>query len=239
METGVSVGHIAALWRYPVKSMAGESVPKAALEAQGMAGDRRFAVVSTAAPSGKPLLSSRERAAMLGYTPRLDPLPEVWTPEGTHLPLHSRQLLAHLHMQAAAPAATLHLQSSPDLPLTDVRPLSLLSLATLRGLETELRQAIDPQRFRSNIFLDLADNMPFAEDTLCGSVLQLGDAKHGATLKILERIPRCRMVSLDPQTGAVDPSLLPHLARKHAGRVGIYARVLRPGTVHVGDAVCA
>ena len=54
---------------------------------------------------------------------------------------------------------------------------------------------------------------------------------------MLERIPRCRMVSLDPETATPDPSSLRWLAHHRDGRVGIYARALIPGIISLGDAV--
>lgn len=118
-------------------------------------------------------------------------------------------------------------------PFTDVRPIALHSLATVCALELEGSSAFDGRRLRSNLVLELTDGRPFAEDELAGSTLRMGDAE----LRILERIPRCRMVSLDPETATADPSILRRLAQGHAGRAGVYARCVRPGVVRVGDAV--
>ncbi len=230
------IGSILQLWRFPVKSMRGEALHKVHLRPHGLAGDRRFAVASTAAPAGKPLLSSLERTATLRYTARLEPAPSVTTPEGLTLPLPSPELLETLQSTVALPGAQLHLETSPEDPFFDVRPVSLISQATLRALAEELGRPLDPLRFRSNLILALADDGPFAEDALPGKTLRFGDLE-GPRLRILERIPRCRIVSLDPDTAAADPTLLRHLARHHAGRLGIYALVERPGTLRVGDPV--
>lgn len=236
------IGTVTAIWRYPVKSMRGERLTEARFDPKGMAGDRRFGFVSTAAPAGYPLLASRERTAMLRYTPTLDPFPQVFTPDGRAFPLASPELLHELQATLAAPGAKLTLQHSPELPLTDVRPVSLMSTATLRGLEQELEYTVDPQRFRSNLILTLEDDRPFAEDELAGETLCFGDrggGGEGVRLCIRERIPRCRMVSLHPDTIEADPLLLRHLAKLHGGRVGVYATVLQTGGVHVGDPVFA
>ncbi|MGI4828119.1 MAG: MOSC domain-containing protein [Janthinobacterium lividum] len=230
------IGTVAAIWRYPVKSMRGEQLTEASFDPKGMAGDRRFGFVSTAAPPGYPLLASRERTAMLRYTPTLDPTPQVSTPDGRSFPLPSPDLLAELQTTLAAPGAELTLQHSPGLPLTDVRPVSLVSTATLRGLEKELGYAVDPQRFRSNLILTLENDRPFAEDELAGQTLIFDDPT-GVHLRLRERIPRCRMVSLDPDTTEADPLLLRHLAKHHDGRLGIYATVLQTGIVHVDNPV--
>ncbi len=78
------------------------------------------------------------------------------------------------------------------------------------------------------------DDRPFAEDDLSGALVQLGGE---AQLSLLERIPRCRMVSLDPETASPDASILHWLAKTHAGRAGIYARTHHPGSIRVGDPV--
>ena len=74
----------------------------------------------------------------------------------------------------------------------------------------------------------------FPEDALAGRTLQLGPH---ATLRITERIPRCRIVSLAPETALADPTVLRHLSQHHNARAGIYARPLTPGTLHLGDPV--
>ncbi len=235
-----AMGTLMQLWRYPVKSMRGEPVREATLGMEGIAGDRRFAFTSRAAPAGKPLLSGAERAAMLRYAPRLGDQAEVTSPEGEQFALESAELLAALQAGSAVPNAQLALHASPNRPLTDVRPVSLVSLATLEALSAELGRAVDPQRFRSNLVLALDGAEPFAEDRLTGSRLRFGelnDAANSAELQILERIPRCRFVALDPKTTEPDPDLLRHLARCHGGRLGIYARVSRPGLLRVGDPV--
>ncbi len=247
------VGTVVELWRYPVKSMRGEPLHRADFDEAGMAGDRRFAFASTAAPAGKPLLSSRERTAMLRYAPRLEPTPTVTTPDGRSFPLPSPELVFALQgaLRSAIagtthPGAELTLLASPARPFTDVRPVSLVSLATLQAVAGELQTNLDPQRFRSNLILALDGDEPFAEDAWTAATLHFGglDLYGGASglevrpaLVVRERIPRCRMVSLDPETTAPHPALLRLLAQRHGGRVGIYASVVRPGTLHVGDTI--
>lgn len=228
------IGTVSELWRYPVKSMRGERLRTAVFDSSGMAGDRRFAVVSSSAPVGKPLLTSRERTAMLLYAPALDPTPGVLTPSGERLPLPSPQLVATLQDALAAPGATLELEHSPDVPLTDVRPVSLVSRATLRALGDDLGGVFDAQRLRSNLILDLQNGQPFEEEQWSGQILQLGIGPDSAQLRVLERIPRCRIVSLDPGTAETSPAMLRRLARQRNGRAAMYAVVVRPGTVAQG-----
>ena len=242
------IGTILQLWRFPVKSMRGETLPAIRLTLHGLEGDRRFALTSTAAPAGKPLLSSRERTATLRYKARLEPAPSVTTPEGLTLPLPSPELLGTLQAAIAQPGARLHLEDStlnanPALnpnqaPFFDVRPVSLLSQATLQALADERGHTVNPLRFRSNLILALDPAQPFAEDSLTGKTLRFGyPDDDGPQLQVLERIPRCRIISLDPETTAADPTLLRHLAQQHEGRIGVYARVLKPGLLRIGNPV--
>ena len=71
MSSSRTVGRVAQLWRYPVKSMAGESLDEAALSWHGLAGDRRWAFVRDGLQrSGFPWLTMRERPTMAHYQPR-------------------------------------------------------------------------------------------------------------------------------------------------------------------------
>ena len=222
---------VAELWRYPVKSMRGERLERATFDLSGMVGDRRYAVVSTAAPVGKPLVTSRERTRMLLYAPRLTPEPVVISPAGDPLPLPSDALTAALQQDLAAPGATLELEHSPDKPITDVRALSFISRGTLDFLARELGAAFTQQRLRNNLILDLHDTTPFAEEAFDGLHLRFGHGPEATVLRIHERIPRCRIVTLDPETAEVDATLLRYLAQHRQGRIAMYATVVHPGVI--------
>lgn len=232
-----SIGTVAELWRYPVKSMRGDRLQTAAFDSSGMVGDRRYAVVSTAAPVGKPLVTSRERTRLLLYQPRLDPESVVTTPEGPTLPLPSEALITHLQQHLADPEATLAFEHSPDKPLTDVRALSFISRATLDLLQQELGAAFTPQRLRNNLILTLNDATPFAEESLEGQHLHFGEGTDAPVFRIQERIPRCRIVTLDPATVEGDQTLLRFLAKHRQHRVAMYATVVRPGTITESAAI--
>jgi uncharacterized protein YcbX len=225
------IATLTELWRYPVKGMRGEFVPSLDLDANGVAGDRRFAVRSSGAPPGKPLLTGAERAAMLLYSASgQGEETQVTTPGGDVFAIHDPRLLEHL--QSALPGGHALSILKSEKPLTDVRPIALLGTGTIAQLAQELATPVDARRFRANIVLQIADG--FAEDELVGQRLRLGSA---AMLYITERDPRCRIVTLDPETAAPDPALMKHLDRRHEGRVGVYATVITTGTLRVGDAV--
>ncbi len=231
------IGTVAELWRYPVKSMRGERLATAAFDPAGMVGDRRYAVVSTAAPVGKPLVTSRERTRLLLYQPKLDPTPVVTTPEGLELPLPSSALTTHLQQHLAEPEATLDVEHSLEQPFTDVRALSFISRATLDFLAQELGGAFTPQRLRNNLIFALDDATPFAEESLEGQQIRFGEGPEAPMFRVHERIPRCRMVTLDPETAEPDQTLLRYLAKHRKTRASMYATIQHPGTLTEGAAI--
>ena len=121
-----------------------------------------------------------------------------------------------------------------DRALTDCRPVSLISLQTVRQIEAELGIPIDKRRFRANIYLDLTSDNGFAEDALVGRRLRIGPK---AEIMVLERDPRCKMISLDPDTGDHNPEVLRKVAQAHANFAGVYCAVLVEGLLAKGDSI--
>jgi uncharacterized protein YcbX len=120
-----------------------------------------------------------------------------------------------------------------DRAMTDCRPVSLFSLQTARQLADEIGVAIDKRRFRANIYMDL-DSGSFAEDEFVGRELRIGSK---LVVSVLERDPRCKMITLDPDTAEANPAVLRTVVRAHENRAGVYGAVLIEGTVQPGDAI--
>jgi uncharacterized protein YcbX len=118
--------------------------------------------------------------------------------------------------------------------LTDCRPISLFSTQTVQKLGSDLGFSLDKRRFRANLYLDLESSDGFAEDQFVGHTLRIGDK---VTLAVLERDPRCKMITLDPDTAEANPAVMKHVASAREGKVGVYAAVLVEGTVRPGDQV--
>ena len=118
--------------------------------------------------------------------------------------------------------------------MTDCRPISLFSLQTVRQLEQELGVAVDYRRFRANIYLDFASAAGFGEDALVGRSLRIGSE---TVIHILQRDSRCKMITLDPDTGVSNPDFLRNVKQAHEGMAGVYGAVLVEGTVRKGDSV--
>ena len=121
-----------------------------------------------------------------------------------------------------------------DRALTDCRPVSLISLQTVRQVEAELGIPIDKRRFRANVYLDLASGYGFAEDELVGRRLRIGSH---AVMMVLERDPRCKMISLDPDTGEHNPEVFRKVVQAHGNFAGVYCAVLVEGILTTSDSI--
>src|SRR5215813_12023506 len=257
-----TIGKVESLWRYPVKSMRGQELNEAFVGFAGVYGDRLFAFRSSERPNGFPYLTGREQMKMLLYRPRfrypdraatppnlaeaediapgLNPVSaepvdlavEVETPSGEILPIDSPALLRSLSKGLDEGERLTLLRS--DRAMTDCRPVSLFSIQTARRLGEELGMDIDKRRFRANVFVDLPSTGGFAEDGYVGRRLRIGSK---VVLSILERDPRCAMISLDPDTAERDPAVLGKVTKAHDGKAGVYGAVLVEGVVRVGDEI--
>ena len=256
------VGHVESLWRYPVKSMRGEKLQDAFIAFSGVYGDRLYAFHNPAAPAGFPYLTGRELEAMLLYRPKFrhsekalrppnlaeaesltpgltpvypspaDLIVDVETPAGDVLAIDNPVLHDRLCTGSGAAKELTLLRS--DRAMTDCRPVSLISIQTVSALGEEVGMALDQRRFRANIYVDLDAASGFTEDTLLGRSLRIG-AK--AVISLLERDPRCKMITLDPDTAQANPTVLRTVAQAHDGKVGVYGAVLVEGTVCPGDEI--
>lgn len=257
-----TIGTIESLWRYPVKSMRGESVAEAFMGFSGCYGDRCYAIRNSAARKGFPYLNATVQQRMLLYQPRFrhparttkppnleeamsiapgvtpanaepeDLMLDVVTPSGAVVSIDDPSLMEML-VEGLRGENHLTLTRS-DRALTDCRPISLISLQTVRQIEAEAGVPINKRRFRSNVYFNLDSNLGFAEDELVGRKLRLGSR---AVVATLERDPRCKMISLDPETGEHNPEILRDVAQAHDACAGVYCAVLVEGVVSTGDVI--
>ena len=168
------VGRIAALWRYPVKSMAAEALEEVEVSWHGLAGDRRWAFIRDGIPrSGFPWMTIRERSDMGRYRPSfLDPArPDasrtvVRTPGGAALDVVDPTLAAELGDGVRV--------IKQDRGVFDTMPLSLVSTQTLAALGELAGRELDAQRFRPNLLIEASDGAPYQEEAWVGAVLRIG-----------------------------------------------------------------
>ena len=256
------VGRVESLWRYPVKSMRGEQRPHVFVGFPGVYGDRVYAIRSSAARHGFPYHTAREQPQMLRYrasfreaapmalppnladaealppgaTPQYagvaERMADVMTPSGEVLSIDDGRLM-ELLAQGKRDGLQLSLLRS-ERALTDCRPISLISLQTTRQLSDEVGQPLDKRRFRANVYVDLASGTGFSENAWVGRRLRIGSK---AEIAVMDRDPRCKMITLDPDTAEANPDVIRCVTTDHDGTAGIYAAVLVEGVIHEGDAI--
>jgi uncharacterized protein YcbX len=245
---------IASLYRYPVKGLSPESLPRVVLEVgQTFPADRRYAIEN--GPSG------------------FDPTAPEWLPKSHFLMLMRNERLAGLqtHFEDRTNLLTIvdggdtaargdletvegraaieqfftenfagDLKGPPKVlsgsghSFSDVarKVVSIINLASVGAIEGIVHQAVHPLRFRANLYVT---GWPaWHEFDLLDQTLAIG----GVRLKIVKRIVRCAAVNVDPESAARDLDIPPTLMRRfgHAD-CGVYAEVIAGGTIHVGDAI--
>jgi hypothetical protein len=234
------VGTVAALFRFPVKSMAGEQLQETSLYWHGVEGDRRQVFVKTGDLSSFPWLTARDVPELVRYSASLvDPSKprtssaRVRTPDGADLDVESEELRAALERQHGAPVHLL--RTSRGAP--DAAAVSVIGLGTLRALGERIGQPLDIRRFRQNVYLETVDGRPDVEDEWVGRLLIFGDGESTARVRILRPDHRCMMVNLDPDTARQTPAVLRELAQSRANCAGLYCSVEAIGALKVGAPV--
>ena len=157
---------------------------------------------------------------------------DVMTPSGEVLSIDDGRLM-ELLAQGKRDGLQLSLLRS-ERALTDCRPISLISLQTTRQLSDEVGQPLDKRRFRANVYVDLASGTGFSENAWVGRRLRIGSK---AEIAVMDRDPRCKMITLDPDTAEANPDVIRCVTTDHDGTAGIYAAVLVEGVIHEGDAI--
>jgi uncharacterized protein len=245
---------IASLYRYPVKGLSAEPLPRVLLEVgQTLPADRRYAIEN--GPSG------------------FDPLAPAWMPKSYFLMLMRNERLAGLQthfedrtnlltireggqaavrgdLETAEGRAAIEqfftanfasdLKGPPRVlsggghSFSDVarKVVSIINLSSVAAIEGIVGQAVHPLRFRANLYVS---GWPaWHEFELLDRTLAVGDVR----LKVVKRIVRCAAVNVDPESAARDLDI-PHTLIRRFGHAdcGVYAEVIAGGAVDVGDAI--
>jgi uncharacterized protein YcbX len=236
----IRVGCVREIARYPVKSMAGTTVPSASLGWHGIAGDRRFAFRRLVARSGMPWLTASRLPQLLCYQPvgfdegSGEPLPtQVRTPSGAQLDLRGAELQEEIASRFGSGVELMHLRHG----IFDEGVVSVISMATMAGIGREAGLDLDRRRFRANIVVETERSEPFLEDRWVGGTLVFGDADPRPAVRVTMCDERCVMINLDPQTGEQDARVMKTAVRLNRNDAGVYATVARTGTIQVGDRV--
>ncbi len=245
---------VVSLYRYPVKGLSPEKLPSVQLTAgAGFPLDRVYALLRTqaafdpAAPAWLPkanfvmLMLHEQVAALQTRYSAQDGQLRIRTPQG-----HERTFALNNSAERAALEQFFleflpkRLTAAPRLVEADghqftdkaEKYVSLINLASVRELEKRWGQALDPLRFRANIYIDGAP--PFAELEWVNRSVTLG----GVFARVEQRNGRCAATNVNPQTGVRDRDV-PGKLRAEFGHkdLGVYLRIAGTGWLREGDAV--
>lgn len=224
---------VAAIWRYPVKSLAGERSLVVRVDARGLEGDRQWALVSPEGgiASGKRTRRFRKVPGLLCHHSRLERgLPVITLADGREARA-DEPLAAELVAEIAPPGWRLQRETST--PHFDAGAVHVLTTRTLATVSDAFGESVSIRRMRPNLLVDVDDGEPFPEDGWLGRTLAIGSVQ----LRIVGRTERCVMVGhrqagLDPR-----PRLLQTIGRVNGVCAGVYGEVVTPGDMREGDIV--
>jgi uncharacterized protein YcbX len=250
----LSPAQVTSLYRYPVKGLSGEPLPRVALKVgETLPADRRYAIEN--GPSGfdpeAPAWLPKSHFLMLMRNERLAGLEtrfedrsnlltirkggdvaaqgDLETPEG-RLAIEQFFVANFASDLKGAPK----ILSSAGHSFSDVarKVVSIINLASARAIENMVGAPVHPLRFRANLYVT---GWPaWHEFDLMDRTLAIGATR----LKVVKRIVRCAAVNVDPDSAERDLEIPQALQRRLGhGDCGIYAEVIAGGTIAVGDAI--
>jgi uncharacterized protein YcbX len=212
-QTDVAL-YIAGIWRYPVKSLAGEPLQTVRVGLDGIPGDR---IVRVRGPEG--VRTSRRQYRMLGLHGTLgaDGVPLI----NGH-PWNSPEALTLVKKAAGADA---WLEAWEGLDRFDILPLLVATDGAVAAFGRDVR------RLRTNILIGGVEGLD--ERNWPGRELHIGEA----IVRLDSLRGRCHMTTVDPDTLDVDPGVLRDIVKRFGNRLALNAEVVRAGRINVGDPV--
>ena len=244
-KAGDEIGTVAEIWRYPVQSMRGEALEAADIAASGVVGDRRYGAVDPEA--GMVVSSAQGRrkwrdivtlaARYLGAPSNGDATPpvEILLRDGSRLRSDQRDIDERLSTALGAPVHLADKAAEDKRSEYSHSPLHLLTTASLRQFAQHHPEGrFAPARFRPNIVIDTGDKTGFLEQGWIERRFRIGE---GVEIAITEHCKRCVMTTLPQGDLPFDPAILHTATAYNNTRAGVYATVVRPGAIKVGDPV--
>ena len=251
----IEIGKIEAIFRYPVKSMRGESLDTANLGWHGLDGDRRLAFRRLNERGGFPWLTASKLPELVLFTPQrhergngvalpthalplealsTEGLPtHVLTPEGESLPILGEALAAEVGHRYGSPVQMMYLKHG----IFDDASISVITSDTVREIGQLAGASGEVRRFRPNVVVRSKAATPFEEDAWVGGVLTFGEGDAVPAVSVTVRDVRCAMVNIDPDVGNLAPEVLKAVVRANQNNAGIYGTVTRIGRLAVGQSV--
>jgi uncharacterized protein len=236
----IAIGHVEAIFRYPVKSMRGERLESTKLGWHGFDGDRRLALRRIDDRSGFPWLTASKLPDLLLFAPhrREDGaegnLPtHIRTPDGKEMPVFGEELATEVERRYGAPVQMMQLNHG----IFDEASISVIAFDTVCEIGRLAGRRPDVRRFRPNVVVRLLRSVPFQEDEWLGGVLSFGEGDDAPAITVTMRDVRCSMVNLDPDSASPAPEVLKAVVRANQNNAGIYGTVTRIGRLTVGQTI--
>jgi uncharacterized protein len=236
----IEIGHVEAIFRYPVKSMGSERLEVANLGWYGLDGDRRLAFRRINDRSGMPWLTASKLPAVLLFAPdrpedgaQGDLPTHIRTPDGEVMPVLGEDLATEVGRRCGAPVEMMQLRHG----IFDEACISVIALDTVDEIGRLAGRSLDVRRFRPNIVVRLLRSVPFQEDEWLGGVLSFGEGDDAPAITVTMRDERCSMVDLDPDSATPAPEVMKAVVRVHQNTAGIYGAVTRIGRLAVGQTI--
>ena len=229
VEVAATNHSVVAIRRHPVKAMGGESLDLVEVDARGLVGDRGWAVVDGDGKfaTGKNSTRFRRYDNVFDYSAVISASGVFVSGHGGHWKAGTPELDAELSARLGAPVS---MQPERDVQFFDSSPISIIGTATLAWCREHWGADADHRRLRANFLVDT--NEPFVEETWLGSDVQLG----GVRVHVTKQITRCRMIDIAQNGLDTTTRWLKPMAERDA-QLAIYAEVVAPGVVQVGDPV--
>lgn len=237
---GIEIGRVSAVFRYPIKSMAGVRLDSATLGWHGVEGDRRLAFRRLADRGAFPWLTASRLPELLLYQPfgrqetPGEPLPtHVRTPDGREYALADEALQKEIATRHRAGVELMQFKHG----IFDDATVSAIAAGTIRAVAREAGHDADARRYRPNLLIDTTTAEPFEEDRWVGKVLEFGPEGAGPAVSVTMRDLRCVMINLDPDTARADAGVMKAVVRLNENYAGVYGTVVRTGELRVGQVV--
>ena len=238
----IEIGQVEAIFRYPVKSMAGERLEVANLGWYGLEGDRRLAFRRIEDRSGMPWLTASKLPELLLFVPQRREdgvkgdllLPtHIRTPDGEELLVFGDDLANEVGRRYGAPIQMMQLRHG----IFDEATISVIASDTVREIGRLAGRSLDVRQFRPNVVIRLLRSVAFQEDEWLGGVLSFGEGDNAPAIAVTMRDERCGMVNLDPDSAKPAPEVMKTIVRANENNAGIYGAVTRLGQLTVGQTV--
>lgn len=232
----MQIGEIQDIYRYPVKSFAGEKLEECVIEPYGLLGDRFVTFYDETKKDWYKYITARNLPNMLNYQATYNngeirvkaPGGQEYNWDTLLLEEIQSQTKTRLTMSDVKEPHPEH----PQLLSVDGASILIITDGSLNKLQETWGKELDERRFRANFVVKVSDDA-ITEGEWLGRKLKIGDVE----LQVDSFCQRCVLITMDPDTQVKDPSLLRKVNEEFNLQFGVYASVVKTGTIKQGDKV--